>query len=492
MKSINRAAFGVAIWGISLALLLVAGNMIYSAATGPRITPPGKTPRERAYSVTVAPLVAQEVTPIITAYGLVESGRSLELRSAVAGTVVELSPNFRDGGAVAAGELLFRIDPARLESAVALAANDLREAEAELAEAGSALELARMEAAVAQEQRDIRAEAATRQKGLADRGVSTAADLEAAKLAKAAAEQTWVNRLQIVAGDEARLAQAKITLDRRKIALADAERALRDATVSAPFAGQVTEVAAVEGRLVSANEKLASLLDPAALEVAFRVTNTQFSRLLNGQGNLRKAEVTIRAQSGQQSSTWQATLERAGAETGTGQVGRLVYARLVEPDPTQIRPGDFVSVEVAEKPLSNVAMIPAAAASADGRILLLGEGNRLEEVQAKLLRQQGDRLIVGEVPFGRSYVERRALQLGAGIQVTPVGPPPAPGAAPAPAPEAETVTLNPERRAKIIAFIEASATMKPEMREKFLEELSREAVPRATVEKFEAKMAESQ
>ncbi len=34
--------------------------------------------------------------------------------------------------------------------------------------------------------------------------------------------------------------------------------------------------------------------------------------------------------------------------------------------------------------------------------------------------------------------------------------------------------------------------MKPDMREKFLEELSRPDVPRATVEKFESKMAEGQ
>ena len=500
MGAYSRAVAGVAIGGASLAILLFAGNIVYRAAVeGGAGAGDVKTPRERSYSVTVAKLEAQTITPVITSYGHVASGRTLEVRSSVAGQLVELPENFRDGGVVAEGDLLFRIDPARLESAVALAENDVREAEAELAEAASALELAKMEADVAGEQRDIRAEAAARQQGLHDRGISTAAELEAALLARASAEQTHVNRMQVVASDEARLSQAAIALDRRKIALDDARRALNDATVVAPFAGVVSDVNAHAGGLVSANEKLATLVGMNDLEVAFRVTNTQFSRLLNAQGQLRKTEITVEAQSGQSSSEWTAQLDRVGAESGDGQVGRIVYARLVEPDVTRVRPGDFVVVRVPEKPLEQVAQIPSSAATADGRILVLGDNNRLEEVQATLLRQQGNDLIVGDVPFGKDYVEVRALQLGPGIQVEPVAVAAAEAgdgtatqtAAPAEA-APDTVKLDDTRRQKIIDFVNASESMKPEMREKFLEELAREDVPLATVEKFESKMAENQ
>ena len=54
--------------------------------------------------------------------------------------------------------------------------------------------------------------------------------------------------------------------------LAQVERLLREAN-------------AVLGRLVSVNEKLGELIDPASMEVAFRVTNTQFSRMLGEQRN---------------------------------------------------------------------------------------------------------------------------------------------------------------------------------------------------------------
>ena len=502
MGTFSRATTGVVIGGVSLALVLAAGGVVYQAVTGDKVAAEVKVPKERSYSVTVATLVPQSVIPVITSYGHVASGRTLEVRSAVAGPLIELSDAFHDGGAVKQGDILFRIDPAKLETTVALAETDVTEAEAELAEAKSALELARMEADVARQQRDLRADALTRQEGLRDRGISSAAEIEAATLAKAAAEQTLVNRMQLVAADEAKVDQAGITLDRRGIALKEAQRALKDATVSAPFAGVVTDVNAAAGRLVSANEKLATLLDPTALEVSFRVTNTQFARLLNASGDLRKADMTVASQNGQAMIEWPARLDRVGAETGDAQVGRLIYARLTEPDINQVRPGDFVVVKVPERPLENVAEIPASAATADGRMLLIGDGNRLEEVKATLLRQQGDTLIVGDVPFGRQYVEVRALQLGPGIQVQPVAAAAAPAsetgaadagaATPAAAPATDTMKLDDARRQKIIDFINASETMKPEMRDKFLEELGREDVPVATVEKFEAKMAEGQ
>lgn len=233
--------------------------------------------------------------------------------------------------------------------------------------------------------------------------------------------------------------------------------------------------------------------------MAFRVTSNQYARLLNAQGALRRADMTVLVQRGRTVTELPATLDRAGAETADDKIGRPVYARLTDPDPNFVQPGDFVAVRIPEPPLEGVANIPATAATSDGRILLIGEGNRLEEVTATLLHHQGDSVIVGDVPFGRSYVTVRAQQLGPGIQVTPVAPAPADGAAPESSPDPgaadpaeDTIALDDARRAAIIAVIEASEKMKPEKRTQYLEELSRAEVPRATVERFEAMIAEGQ
>ncbi|WP_138468581.1 efflux RND transporter periplasmic adaptor subunit [Poseidonocella sp. HB161398] len=489
MSTRTRLFQGLAMISATLLLLALAGGVLWQAARdGALRAAPAKTPKERLYAVQTAILEPEDVVPEITAYGTLASGRSLELRAQVAGEITALSPNFREGGRVAAGEVLFRVDPARLETAAALARTDLAEAEATLAETRAALDLARLEAAAAEAQLALRSQALKRQEGLRDRGVGTAADVEAAGLARAAADQLLINRRQVVAGGEARVAQAGILLDRARIALADAENAVEDATYHAPFAGVIDTVSVSLGALVSAGGELGTLIDPSALEAAFRVTNTQFARLLGPEGWLPAAEVAVTAQRSGQPIP--AVLDRAGAANADGQVGRLLFARLEAPDPRLVRPGDFVTVLLKEAPLSGVAVIPAAAASADGRILLVGEDNRLAEAEVRPLRLQGDMLVVGDAPFGSRYVLARSAQLGAGLKVEPVAAAPETTAAPPAPPPPDTLPIDDARRAAIIAYVEASTAMKPENRATFLEELSRPEVPRATVERLEAKMAE--
>lgn len=387
MGTFSRTFFGLLVGGVTSAVLIAAVGQVYHAySNADQAATSLRTPREQVYSVAVATLTPATVTPIITAYGRLSSGRSLEVRSSVPGVLVGLSENFRDGGSVSAGEVLFQIDPARLKTALALAETDLLEANAAQAEAKAALELAKLEAEAARTQFDLRDQALARQQGLSDRGVTTDAVVEGAVLARAAAEQTLISRQQAVAGAEARVAQAAILIARREIALTEARRMLDEATVAAPFAGTVMDADAVLGRLVSTNEKLAEIIDPTDIEVAFRVTNTQYTRLLNDQNALRKTEVTLIAQSGKAVHEITAKVDRVGGDVGDNQVGRLVYARLVDPDTTLVLPGDFVTVQIPERPLSEVARIPATAATADGRLLLIAEGNKLEEVQAQLLR----------------------------------------------------------------------------------------------------------
>ncbi|MBY6202858.1 HlyD family efflux transporter periplasmic adaptor subunit [Maritalea mobilis] len=494
MTTRTRTLSGLAILALAITFLGVSVSVISRALDAPTRAAEVRQPRERVFSVPVGTLSAETISPTITSYGQIASGRSLEVRSSVGGEIVWLADEFRDGGMVDEGQELLRIDPARLETAVAMAEADLAEAEADLARAVSALTLAELDADAAQEQLDLRAEALERQEALAEREISRAADLEAAALARAAAQQTAINRQQAVAAEQARIDQAEIAVQRAQLALENAQRDLEDAVITAPFSGVMTRSAVSLGRLLSANEQLGVLIDPRNLEVSFRVTNTQFERLLNGQGQLRNAEITLVFQTWRNAREFSAVIDRADAEVGEGQVGRLIYARLSDPDPMTIRPGDFVTVHATERPMSDVVEIPAAAATPDGRILLIGAGNRLEEVNATILRHQGDRLIVTDVPVGHDYVLSRALQLGPGLQVEPVQPA-AEGDAPAgadAAPESasDTIALDEERRAALIAFIEANDQMRPETRERVLGELSQPEVPRATVERFEARMAE--
>ncbi|MCV2867181.1 efflux RND transporter periplasmic adaptor subunit [Defluviimonas sp. WL0002] len=475
MRFLFRSLLGLVHLAAAVALLALAGlwlrDSIETRQAGPA---PSEGARERVFAANVIRLEPDTIAPVLTAYGTVRSSRTLELRAAAEGTIVEIHPNFLEGGAVGAGEVLLRLDPRDAEAARDLAAADLTSARLERQEAENALGLARDDLAAADVQAELRDKALGRLEDLATRGLGTAADREAAALAASAAVQGVLTRRQALAEAEARLDRAISAVSRAEIALAEAERRVADTVLEAGFSGVLSEVAAVRGGLVSRNEKLGVLIDPAALEVAFRLSTAEFSRLLDGNGAL--LPLPVAATSGLAEASGQLT--RAGAAVAAGESGRLLFAALDRAD--GLRPGDFVSVEVTEPELHAVAEIPAAALGPDGSVLLVAAGDRLEAAQVTLLRRQGDKAIVAPGDLaGREIVAGRSPLLGPGIRIRPVreGEPD----------EAALIPLAPERRAALVALVEANEGLSAGAKARVLAELGRDFVPADTVRRIEAR-----
>ena len=483
MRFLRQSLIGLVLAALSLGLLAYAGSIV-GGAVQDRLAQDSKAPpaRERVFAVGVVAAQAGIETPVLEAFGEVDSRRTLELRAAVAGRVIELADGFEDGGEVTAGQVLVRIDPANAQAALARAEADLMDAEAEVRDADRALVLAQDEEQAAQDQTELRMRAFRRQQDLAARGVGTAAAVEEAELAAASARQAALSRRQAVTTAEARIDQAQTRLARARIALDEAQRTLDDTTVTAPFDGTLTDTDLVAGRLVSANEQLATLIDPKALEVAFRVSTAQFSRLLDPSGSVIKAQVAATLDVAGIDMTATGTVSRASAGGGDMQTGRLVFARL--DSAVGFKPGDFVTVAVSEPPLENVVRLPASAIDANNTVLVLGEDNRLESIPVEVMRRQGDDVLVsGTDIVGREVVEARSPLLGAGISVRPLRP----EQADAPA-EPEMVELTDERRARLVAFVEANQRMPAEAKERVLARLAEGRVPARMVARLESRM----
>lgn len=483
MRFLMRSLTGMVLLAVTLGLIgLAIGTIRTAIETRDAAVAGRRAPVERVFAVGVDTLAPETVAPVLTVYGDLQSAHQLELRAATAGTLLEIAPGFRDGGRVQAGEVLYRIDPAAAETAHALAESDLAAAAGEVEEARIGLELAHEETAAAERQRDLRAQALARSEDLRARGVGTATDMEVAQLAQATAEQVLTGRRLSLAQAEARIDRAAIALDRARIARDEAARDLANTVEVAPFDGLLTDVAAVPGRLVSVNEKLGMLIDPTALEVAFRVSRAEYARLADATGEVLPLAVTASLDVEGIEVTLPGVIDRAGASVGAGQTGRLIYARLDAGQAGLFRPGDFLTVRVAEPSLTGVAVLPATAVGADGRILLVGEGDRIEEAEVTVLRRQDDRVIVSGAPFGRSYVTERQPALGPGIRIRPITP----GAAVADAPEA-MVRLSPERRAGLIAAVQGNARMPQEAKARILAALEADEVPQSVIDRLETR-----
>ena len=468
---------------VTFGLMAYAGNTVWQALETRWSDEPQRRPaRERVFAANVVAITPETIRPVLTTFGEVRSRRTLELRAASSGQVIWLSDKVEEGGAVEAGDVLVRIDPSDAQSALDTARADLSEAEADLRDAERSLGLAADEIVAAENQERLRANALTRQNDLLERGVGSTAAVETAELALSTANQSLLSRRQAQASAEARVDQIKTTLQRRAIALAEAERRLADTEIEAEFAGVLSNVGIVEGGLVSTGETFAELIDPDALELSFRLSTPQYTRFLNDSGRLEGAEVTASIDILGVDLEAKGRVSRESAAVGEGQTGRLLFARL--DTAPGFRPGDFVSVKIEEPPLERVVRLPATAVDASGIVLVVGEEDRLEAAEVNLLRREGDDVLVRAPGLaGREVVAERTPLLGAGIRIRPIRP----GNAEAPE-EPDLLALEPERRARLVAFVEGNQFMPAEAKKRVLGQLQQDKVPARIVERIESRM----
>ena len=483
MGFLRRSLLGLFLLGVTLALLAWAGVLVKDAVVARMERDNGARPaEERIFAANVVRVEPGTISPVLTTFGDVRSARTLELRASASGRVISLSPTFEEGGTVEADELLVAIDPSDAQSALEVAQTDLTEAEAKVREAERALDLAREDAAAAEAQAALQAKALERARDLANRGVGSVAAVETAELANGQTAQSVVSRAQALASAEAALDQARTTVARSKIALAEAERGLADTEIRAAFAGTLAEVSVVEGGLVSANEQLAQLIDPTALEVSFRLSTSQYARLLDDSGRLEHAtiEAVLDVLGADLVATGRVT--RESGSVAEGQTGRLLFAAL--DGAAGFRPGDFVTVRLSEPALEDVAILPATALDGSGTVLAVGAEDRLEVLPVTLLRSQGDDVIVSAAELaGRDIVAERSPFLGAGIKIRPLRQ-----GEEAAAPEPQLMELTEERRAALIAFVEGNQRMPDEMKARVIAQLSEDRVPADVVQRIESRM----
>ena len=260
MRFFGRSLIGLFMVALTAGLLALAGSTFYSALEERFSKEVKKRPaRERVFSADVLTVKKTNISPVINSFGEIRSNRTLELRAPSGGTIVMLSKSFEEGGIVAEGELLIKIDPADAQTSVDVARADLAEAEVQLVDARGSLQLSEDELSVdvaradlleaevqlmdasgyvklakeeliaAENQLELKERAFTRQKNLKKRGVVTDAVVEAAELSVSTSKQAVLSRKQAFHKAEIQLEQSGNIVNRRKLNVSDAELSRREA-----------------------------------------------------------------------------------------------------------------------------------------------------------------------------------------------------------------------------------------------------------------------
>jgi RND family efflux transporter MFP subunit len=286
----------------------------------------------------------------------------------VSGRIIEVSPDFRQGGFFEKGEVLVTIEPRDYELALATA-------EAQVAQAQAALE---QELALAEVVKNDWKELGKEAPALGLRKPQIAA-AEAALLSA-----------------QAQLERARVDLERTRI--------------RAPYAGRVLEQAADIGQFVSVGTVLAQIYAVDYVEIPLPLGNRQLEyvqlpeRFRDDADTARGAgpAVTIEADIGRTTYQWQGQIVRVEGAIDTQSRQLFVVAQVDDPyargpqGRPPLRIGQFVRARIQGRTLDDVIVLPRAALREGSQVLVVDEESHLQRKTVKVAWSDDERVVVSE------------------------------------------------------------------------------------------------
>lgn len=408
---------------VALPVAVLAGAVAvysYMKATRPEVT--RRAPREAIFTVRSVPVRFQTVTPSLKLYGTTIAGRQVDLRSLVAGRVTETGPSLRDGGEVKNGETLIRIDPFDFEMRLQESRAQLTEAVAKLAEMKASLSSEESNLAFAKEQLTLGRTDLERATPLAKRGAVSARTVDDRRLIVVQRQQAVQKSADTIGVWRARIGQQEAVINRLKTTISLAERRLKETVLAAPFNAYVSNVGAQVGRLLSINDRVATLIDRDWIEVRFSLSNAQFGRLVSDKEAVIGRDLEVAWDVSRRQLKYRATIERIGAQVSATSGGVEVYARIANPSvPVPIRPGVFVEVTLPDARFDKVAVLPSTAVYDNARVYVVHKG-RLEARKVTVAGTHGGELLVtGALKDGERVLASRLSTPGEGVRVEEQG-----------------------------------------------------------------------
>ena len=308
---------------------------------------------------TIAPSLEEHVQHVDLT-GTVTLDRKLTVVSRVVGHVVWVSPDFVNGGTIPANEVIVRVDPRDYEI-------EVRAAEMKVAASDALLLLAR-------------------------RNAGPDADLS-------------------VAEAEARLGQAEAALDLARLRLEQTE-------ISLPFDARVVSSELEIGDLVGPPEAVGKLsvlgvvYRPEALQVRVPITSEELASLDPAIGRIAKV--------GTMSGTFDAELARVSSVVALESRLAHVFLKFSSETPLEELPvpGTFAEVRILGQRLSDVFMLPEAAARENDSVWIVADG-ALRKFQPVTLGRTVDGWIVEAFDSGDGVVVSALSGASEGLRITP-------------------------------------------------------------------------
>jgi RND family efflux transporter MFP subunit len=362
--------------------------------TGPAVSV--QKPEPPRPLVRVVEVQLDDVQLTVRTHGTVEPRTEGDLVPEVSGPVVWMSPALVSGGSFESGDPLLRIDPLDYEVAAEQARANLARAKSEHRRASRELK---------------------RRRGLVDRKVSSASELDEA-----------VNAERVAA---ASLREAKAVVSK-------AERDLERTEMRAPYAGRVREESVDVGQFVTRGASLGRIYAVDYAEVRLPIPDEQLAYLdlpllkTNEALSQDGPEVILRARFAGADHSWRGRIVRTEAEIDrrsrmVNAVARVEdpYGRKAPGASIPLAVGLFVEAEIQGHLATASAVLPRAALRDGGQVWVVGDDDRLRFRDVDVLRAHGSQVVIREGLESGERVCISPLQTVVdGMEVRAVGAPP--------------------------------------------------------------------
>lgn len=401
---------------LAIGALVLAGLTAYGRSSE-EAPPPPKEDTLHVRAMTAKP---GDYPVTIAGFGAATALREVAISPEVSGRIIEIHPQFKNGGVVPQGEALFRIDPSLYET-------QLSEAEAALRQQEATLERIRQEwnnekaRHAALEQTAVLAERDfARAQELENKGVGSKVEVdraERARLESVSQRDLHARDLEVF---PVRIREIEAIADTARAAAQGARQSLERTHVRAPFTGRVGAKMVDVGQVVAPGTVVARLTDDSALEITAPIDSREARDWLQleegaavtGDSSWFPAVIpvdcVIRWAEEDKGASWKGRLERiAGYDPATRMVQVVVSHHPAEDDAAfPLVAGMFCRVEIPGRGMTGVYQLPQQAVTFDDHVYT-AVGDRLKMLEVEVLREDG----------GFAYVAS-GLEPGAVVVVT--------------------------------------------------------------------------
>ncbi len=367
---------------------------------------------ERPVKVRAIKVSLIDVVPGVVGYGQVAPARTWDAVAEVAGQVIWIADELRDGQVVVAGTGLLQLDDSNYRLALAEADAQLRAADLKIKTARDGLAIARKESELLRSEYE-------RKKELAQKGTISKAALEASERTMLAGQARATNLRNTL---DLTTAEHQVRIAQRDAADLDLERTHK----TAPFDVRITTVNIGLAQYANRGQPLFSAdgLDVAEVTAQFPIGILRPLVSVSGKGSeagVRQGALALKAVVRLRTAThtveWPARVSRV---TGTIDVKTQSLGVVVAVDrPLEVaRPGErpplyrntFVEVELTAAPVKDQIVVPLSAIH-QGTIYMINADSRLEirKVEIKFSQKgyavlkkginAGDQIVTSDLTF---------------------------------------------------------------------------------------------